>query len=176
MKIVFTGTESTFKSTLAKALADEFSLNYVPEFARTYLEEIAPDTPVDPMPRKDYDRIEEGQLLIQKNNDYFTLNGSGVFDTDGTVLYIWKQDKFGESDAHLLEIPEDIIYFLCHPNVKAGQDPLRIDARRRVELHETYLTVLGKLPNRVIHLNEDTLERRMAEARKVIRGLLNDAV
>ena len=176
MKIVFTGTESTYKSTLAKALADEFSLNYVPEFARTYLEEIAPDTPVDPMPRQDFDRIEEGQLLSQKINSYFAVNGNGAFDTDGTVLYIWKKDKFGESDSELLEIPEDVIYFLCHPNVKAGQDPLRIDAQRREELHAKYLTVLSELPNRVIHLKENTLEKRMAKARKVIRGLLNDAV
>ena len=176
MKIVFTGTESTYKSTLAKTVADEFSLTYVPEFARTYLEEIAPGTSVDPLPRQDYDRIEEGQLLRQKNNEYFTPNGSGVFDTDGTVLYIWKKDKFGESDAQLLEIPEDIIYFLCHPNVKAEQDPLRVDAQRREELHTKYLKVLGLLPNRVIHLKENTLESRRAKAKKVIRGLLNDTV
>ena len=176
MKIVFTGTESTYKSTLAKAIADEFSLNYVPEYARTYLEEIAPSTPVDPMPRQDYDRIEEGQLLSQKTNGYFTRNAPGVFDTDGTVLYIWKKDKFGETDTQLLEIPEDIIYFLCYPNVEAGQDPLRVDAERREELHAQYQAVLSALPNRIIHLNENTLEGRMAKAQQVIRGLLNDAV
>ena len=82
------------------------------------------------MLRQDYDRIEEGQLLSQKTNGYFTRNASGVFDTDGTVR-IWKKDKFGETDIQLLEIPEDIIYFLCHPNVEAGQDPLRVDAQRR---------------------------------------------
>lgn len=176
MKIVFTGTESTYKSTLAKAMAEEFSLTYVPEYARRYLEEFARGTPVDPMPRQDYDRIEEGQLLSQKSNDYFTLNGSGVFDTDGTVLYIWKKDKFGEIDIQLLEIPEDVIYFLCYPNVAAGQDPLRVDAQRREELHEKYVAVLSQLPNRVIHLNESTLEGRMVKAQQVIKGVLNDAV
>ena len=176
MKIVFTGTESTYKSTLAKAIAEEFSLTYVPEYARTYLEEIAPGTPVDPMPRKDYDCIEEGQLLSQRNNGYYTHNGSGVFDTDGTVLHIWKEDKFGETDTLLLQIPEDIIYFLCHPNVEAGLDPLRVDAQRREELHAKYVAVLGELPNRIIHLNENTLESRMTKAMQVIRGLLNDAV
>lgn len=176
MKIVFTGTESTFKSTLAKAIAEEFSLTYVPEFARTYLEEISPDTPIDPMPRQDYGKIEEGQLLSQKVNGYFALNGSGVFDTDGTVLFIWKEDKFDELDSRLLEIPEDVIYFLCHPNVDAGQDPLRVDAPRREELHKKYVALLSELPNRVIHLNESTLEGRMAKAQQVIKGLLNDTV
>lgn len=176
MKIVFTGTESTLKSTLAKAIAKEFSLIYVPEFARTYLEEIAPGTPVDPMPRQDYIRIEEGQLLSQKINGYFTKNTSGIFDTDGTVLYIWKQDKFGEIDAQLLDIPEDVIYFLCHPNVNAGKDPLRVDATRREELHAKYVAVLSALSNPVIQLNQDTLEGRMAKAQQVIRELLNNAV
>ena len=176
MKIVFTGTESTYKSTLAKASAEEFSMTYVAEFARTYLEEISSGTPVDPMPRAEYDRIEEGQLRNQKNNGYFTKNSSGIFDTDGTVLYIWKQDKFGKIDSQLLEIPEDVIYFLCHPNVEIGQDPLRVDAHRREELHEKYVALLSQLPNRVIHLNEKTLEDRMAKVKKVIAELLNDAV
>lgn len=176
MKIVFTGAESTYKSTLAKAISAKFALNYVPEFARTYLEEFSPGTPVDPMPRSAYDQIEEGQLLLQNNNAYFTENGRGVFDTDGTVLHIWKQDKFGESDTQLLRIPEDVIYFLCYPNVKAGQDPLRVDVQRREELHQRYAALLSQLPNRVIHLNEETLEARIATAQKVIKELLNDAV
>lgn len=176
MKIVFTGTESTFKSTLAKAVAEEFSMSYIPEFARVYLEEIAPDTPVDPMPRSAYDRIEKGQLISQQNNHYFTQNGNVVFDTDGTVLHIWKQDKFGVTDPQLLDVPEDVIYFLCHPNVEACQDALRIDADRREELHLRYEALLRLLPNKVIHLNQESLEARLVHATKRTREILNHPV
>ena len=72
MRIVVTGTESTYKSTLTKALAQQFSFVHTIEYAREYLEEIAPNTPVDPMPRADYDRIEQGQLQTQNRTDTLT--------------------------------------------------------------------------------------------------------
>ena len=37
-KIIFTGPESTGKSTLAKKLSQLYNTVWVPEFARTYLE------------------------------------------------------------------------------------------------------------------------------------------
>ncbi|MBA4737748.1 MAG: ATP-binding protein [Cryomorphaceae bacterium] len=176
MKIVVTGTESTYKSTLTQALAQQFSFVYTKEYAREYLEEIEPDTPVNPMPRADYDRIEQGQLQSQKSHGYFDNFGHRIFDTDGITLYIWKADKYGELDPKLLDIPEDVIYFLCYPNVPAGEDRLRIDAQRRTSLHGEYLNVLHRLPNKVIHLDQPTLEARLAYAQKSIEELLNDAV
>ena len=176
MKIVVTGTESTYKSTLTRALAQQFSFVYTKEYAREYLEEIAPDTPTDPMPRADYDRIEQGQLQTQKSHGYLDNFGHRIFDTDGITLYIWKADKYGEIDPELLKVPEDVIYFLCYPNVPAGEDRLRIDSQRRTSLHREYLNVLNSLPNEVVHLDQPTLEGRLAYAKKTIKELLNDAV
>ena len=176
MRIVVTGTESTYKSTLTKALVQQFSFVHTKEYAREYLEEIAPNTPVDPMPRADYDRIEQGQLQTQKSHGYFDNLGHRIFDTDGITLHIWKADKYGEIDPELLKVPEDVIYFLCYPNVPAGEDRLRIDAQRRTSLHREYLNVLNRLPNTVVHLDQPTLKGRLAYAQKTIEELLNDAV
>ncbi len=176
MKIVVTGAESTYKSTLTKMLATKYSFVHTSEYAREYLEEIAPNTPVDPIPRADYDRIEQGQLQLQKSQGYFHTNGHRIFDTDGITLYIWKADKYGEIDTELLDIPEDVIYFLCYPNVPAGKDRLRIDSERRAKLHREYLDLLNSLPNNVLHLDQPTLEGRLACARKTIEELLNNAV
>ena len=120
MHFVFTGTESTFKSTIAKKIAIHFNLLYIPEFARTYLEEISPNTQINPIVRKDYNLIEEGQLALLSSQGYFDSNQPKVFDTDGTVLHIWKTDKFDVIDHELLNIPSHIIYFLCYPNVEGG--------------------------------------------------------
>ena len=39
LRIVLYGPESTGKTTLAKALAEHYQTTWVPEFARTYLQE-----------------------------------------------------------------------------------------------------------------------------------------
>lgn len=176
MKIVFTGTESTYKSTLAKALAEEFAFIYVPEYARAYLENVAPNVPVDPMPRLHYDAIEKGQLQLQRTHGYFSKNTKAIFDTDATVLHIWKEDKFDERDLRLLDIPNDVVYFLCYPNVAAAVDPLRVDLERREELHQRYEKLLEQLPNKVIHLNQGSLEERLIFAKSVLEERLNDPV
>ena len=176
MHFVFTGTESTFKSTVATRIAMHFNLLYIPEFARTYLEEISPNTQIKPIARKDYNLIEEGQLALLSSQGYFDSNQPKVFDTDGTVLHIWKTDKFDVIDHELLNIPSHIIYFLCYPNVEGAYDPLRMDLDRRDVLHEQYVNVLKELPNTTIHLNQETLEERVIFATTQIERLLNDSI
>ena len=39
IKIAFVGPESTGKTTLASQLAEEFNTNWIPEFARDYLQD-----------------------------------------------------------------------------------------------------------------------------------------
>lgn len=176
MKIVFTGTESTFKSSLASALAEDFGVPYVPEYARTFLEDIAPETPIDPMPRAAYDTIEEGQLNLQCKHGYFSEGTSAIFDTDGTVLHLWKADKFDEVDDRLLAIPEDVIFCLCYPNVQAGADPLRVDEVRREELHERYKRLLSTLPNKVWHLDKPNFQDRYLQAKQYMQQYLDDTI
>ena len=176
MHFVFTGTESTFKSTISKKIAEHFNLLCIPEYARTFLEAIAPNTQINPMTREDYNLIEEGQLALLTSQGYFNSDETKVFDTDGTVLHVWKTDKFDIVDNELLDIPNHIIYFLCYPNVNAAYDPLRVDSERRDYLHKRYVNVLNKLPNTTIHLNHETLEERVLFAKTEIKRLLNDSI
>ena len=110
--------------------------------------------------------IEEGQLALLTSQGYFNSDETKVFDTDGTVLHVWKTDKFDVVDNELLDIPNHIIYFLCYPNVNAAYDPLRTDSERRDYLHKRYVNVLNKLPNTTIHLNHETLEERVLSPRQ----------
>ncbi len=176
MHIVFTGTESTFKTAIAKRIAAHFNLSYVPEYSRTYLEEIAPYTKITPLSKEDYDRIEEGQLALLYSQGYYDFQQPKIFDTDGMVLHIWKADKFDCVDDKLLEIPRHIVYFLCYPNVAPVEDPLRVDIERRDVLHEKYMDVLNQLPNTIIHLNQVTLENRVLFATTEIQRLLNHSI
>lgn len=175
MHFVFTGTESTFKSTISKKIAAHFNLLCIPEYARTYLE-ASPNTQINPMTRADYNLIEEGQLALLTSQGYYNSDQTKVFDTDGIVLHVWKTDKFDVVDDELLNIPNHIIYFLCYPNVKGAYDPLRIDLERRDYLHKQYVNVLNELPNTTIHLYHETLEERLLFAKTEIERLLNDSI
>ena len=175
MHFVFTGTESTFKSTISKKIAAHFNLLCIPEYARTYLE-ASPNKQINPMTRADYNLIEEGQLALLTSQGYYNSDQTKVFDTDGTVLHVWKTDKFDVVDDELLNIPNHIIYFLCYPNVKGAYDPLRIDLERRDYLHKQYVNVLNELPNTTIHLYHETLEERLLFAKTEIERLLNDSI
>lgn len=175
MHFVFTGTESTFKSTISKKIAAHFNLLCIPEYARTYLE-ASPNTQINPMTRADYNLIEEGQLALLTSQGYYNSDQTKVFDTDSIVLHVWKTDKFDVVDDELLNIPNHIIYFLCYPNVKGAYDPLRIDLERRDYLHKQYVNVLNELPNTTIHLYHETLEERLLFAKTEIERLLNDSI
>ena len=59
-KIILTGPESSGKTTLAKQLAERFQTTWVPEFARTYLDNLT-----RPYREDDLLRIAQGQKDLE---------------------------------------------------------------------------------------------------------------
>lgn len=171
MHIVLTGTESTFKSSLAAAIAEEFNIPLLEEYARLYLDGQTEPIELQPMDRKHYDLIERGQIQAQKAMGYFEKGQSVVFDTDGVVLYLWKKDKYGEVDAALLDVPKHIVYLFCRANVEAIEDALRVDGHRRVELDQKYQEVLQDLDNTIVELDAPTFEERKEQAIESLHAL-----
>lgn len=161
--IVLTGTESTFKSTLAQALSAHFGFPWVEEYARQYIQDLNPAPNMHDFPKAHFDAICQGQLRAQQAAGYSNnASDSVLFDTDGITLYLWGKDKFGEDERELLDTPSHIHYLLCAPTNKAADDVQRIDRERREELHERYTEVLrGKT---VEVLSAVSFEDRLAEA------------
>lgn len=171
MHIVLTGTESTFKTSLAQAIAKEFNLPVLGEYARRYLEDRQESIELNPMERGHFDRIEREQIQAQKAVGYFEKGKPVVFDTDGVVLYLWKKDKYGELDATLLDVPKHIVYLFCRANVEAFEDALRVDGHRRAELDQNYHEVLNGMGNTVIELDAPTFKKRQAQAFEALYAL-----
>ena len=96
IRIAITGPESTGKSTFARKLAEHYKTVWVPEFARTYINQL--DRPYD---QYDLTKMAKGQIsherkLISKANKYLFC------DTELTVIKIWSEHKYGNVDPNIL--------------------------------------------------------------------------
>lgn len=121
-KIVVIGPESTGKSTLSKALAEELATAWVPEYARGYLEEL------------DHDYIEEDLIVIAKgqlkleDELYEQALGFLICDTDLYVIKVWSEAKYGRCDDWILEEiakRKYDLYLLTDIDMPWEDDPLR---------------------------------------------------
>lgn len=96
-KVVVIGPESTGKSTLSAALANELSTVWVPEYARTYL-----DTLHRPYTEADLLSIANGQLASEDSLSA-TATNTLICDTDLYVVKVWSEHKYGRCHSHILE-------------------------------------------------------------------------
>lgn len=128
------GPESTGKSTLAKYLAHRFGGVLVSEYAREYMENLAPSYEYT---YKDVVAIAQHQVeeLSSLNSDLL------IFDTEMIVTKVWFQHKFGKCPEFLLqalsEYPMDV-YLLCYPDMPWQPDPVRENPDIREYLFDWY--------------------------------------
>lgn len=121
-KIVITGPESSGKSTLSQQLAAHFHTRWVPEFARSYLEQL--DRPYG---QEDLLEIARGQAALE---DREKLDASQYLfcDTGLEVIKIWSLFKYGNVDPRIermLAARSYDFYLLCTPDLEWTPDPLR---------------------------------------------------
>jgi NadR type nicotinamide-nucleotide adenylyltransferase len=161
-KIVIIGPESTGKSTLSKALAEQLNTVWVPEYARTYLEQHG-----QAYHYEDLTAIAKGQLAseeewVQQANKYL------ICDTDLYVLKVWSEHKYGQVDAFILEAIAQRhydAYILCDIDMPWSADPLREhpDPEMRQYFYNIYKDIVlhsGK-PFSIVSGHE---EERLAQA------------
>ena len=138
IRIAITGPESSGKSTLCQALSKHYEVEYIPEFARSYLEK---NNGV--YIQTDLDEIGKGQLdLIQSSKAEMVIS-----DTDFSVLEIWSQYKYNETSKLIQDLARKKLFdlhILCTPDIPWEEDPLRENPDNRDELFELYLNALKK--------------------------------
>lgn len=137
IKVAITGPESSGKTTLSEQLANHFNVEWVPEFARTYLIERG-----GAYTQKDLDAIAKGQFEeMEKVQDREVV----FYDTDLTVIKIWSEYKYNSSSTkidELLRKQEVDLYLLCKPDLPWEEDPLRENPNNREVLYHLYLDAL----------------------------------
>lgn len=122
-RIVIIGPESTGKSTLATQLAAHFKTVWVPEYARTYLEEI--DRPYNV---SDLLEIAKGQISLEDRLANVAKNEMLFCDTDLYVLKVWSESKYGTCHEFILEniaARKYDLYILTDIDMPWADDPLR---------------------------------------------------
>jgi len=166
IRIAVTGPESTGKTTLAKQLAELFNGQYIPEYAREYIEKL---------PRhytfEDVENIAKAQV-----EQYVTAN-SGVsefifFDTWLIITKVWFKWVFGEVPAWLeekiQECPIDL-FLLCRPDLPWEADSVRENGgENRIRLFESYRTELINYGFNFVEI-EGVGEMRVVNAEAAIR-------
>lgn len=157
-----TGPESTGKTSLAEALAEHYGAPAVPEYARTYLENLD-----RAYVEEDLLHIARGQLAWEE--EYADRAGERlIIDTSLVVLKIWSEYKYGRCHPFILENLRERrydLFLLCRPDLPWSFDPLREHPDKREELFNIYqreLTALG-FPYEVISgRGEERIARALA--------------
>jgi NadR type nicotinamide-nucleotide adenylyltransferase len=132
------GPESTGKTTLAKALAQQFHGTYVPEYAREYIERKGTrDVTFDELCEIAKHQIEQIKLTANSQQPI------AIFDTDLIVTKVWFSYAFGIVPQWLTEAilryPMDA-YLLTAPDIPWQPDPARYNGSDaiRQELFDRY--------------------------------------
>jgi NadR type nicotinamide-nucleotide adenylyltransferase len=135
LKIAITGPESTGKSTLAAQLAHHYQAPWVPEYARTYLEQLN-----RPYEAHDLEQIAQGQQELwaaQAALDPALL----ILDTELLVLKIWSEHAYGTSAPSILEgLQKQAVdlYLLLNVDLPWEPDPQREHPHLRQFFYDWY--------------------------------------
>jgi NadR type nicotinamide-nucleotide adenylyltransferase len=169
-KVVVIGPECTGKSELSAFLANHFSTEWVPEYARGYLDNL-----VRPYQQHDLTTIAHGQLRLE---DKSLLHSNDVMfcDTNLYVIKVWSEFKYGNCDAEILKLISDRkydLYLLTYIDIPWQADPLREHPDKRQQLYEMYLKEMQNQSVPCVEIKGDRSQRQQ-NAIDAVKNLLQN--
>lgn len=175
MHIILTGTESTYKTSLAKELAKTFDVAYAGEYAREYIGNLGDSLDLRNFPREHFFAIARGQFALEHIMNYHDPEANTcIFDTDHITLEIWNNAVWNEQHPAYRTVFPHNIYLLCAPTTPWIDDGMRVDGHRREELHQMYVELLNNTGARYFTLESSNFEDRLEEAKRIISGLKSE--
>ena len=96
-RIAVIGPESTGKSELCQHLARHYDTEWVPEYARFYLDRLEGEYQQD-----DLKAIAEGQLSREDEKSEYA-NEYLICDTNLIIIKVWSDHKYGNTDSWIEE-------------------------------------------------------------------------
>jgi len=174
LRVVLYGPESTGKTTLAKALADHYQTSWVPEFARSYLQEKW-DKQQAVCTLADLPIIAQGQLAAE-NTAIAQANRLIFCDTNILVTKVWSETHFEgycapELNTILAQTHYDL-YLLTSIDVPWEKDDLRDRPNDREQMF-IYFKQQLEAYNFPFLVLEGSLEGRIQKAVNTIDQLLD---
>lgn len=137
LKIAILGPESTGKTELAQQLALHFGVSWVPEYARTYVEQLNALYTFEDVCAIAREQIKEE--LIWENSA--SKDRLVLFDTSLIITKVWFEFCFGKVPAFLttrLNRNFFDLYLLCFPDLPWVPDPVREHGDDRDYFFEWY--------------------------------------
>ncbi len=164
IKVAITGPECSGKTDLAQFLAMHYQTQWVPEFAREYLNSLN-----RPYEQSDLADIARGQLRAEDN--MMTLaNRLLICDTDMVVIKIWSEVKYGTADSFVESTARQHRYdlhLLTYIDVPWEDDPQREHPQYREGLYARYQAALLELGIPYIDIRGLREERRALAIRAI---------
>ena len=167
MKIVFSGPESTGKTTTSKYVAEKLKLPLVHEYAREHIEALTEAYTYEDVLHIARKQIELELAAKEKSNII-------ICDTDLITIKIWLQYYGWEIpewiDAHLQSFPASH-YLLMYPNIDWVKDEQRQNEHDRLSLFEQHKKEVIKT-GIAFEVVDEVLERRNETAIEIIKKLI----
>lgn len=173
-RIVVLGAESTGTTTMAKALAERFKTNWVPEFGRTYAEGKMY------LPNYSQWKTDEFIYIANRQNELEnelarTANKFLICDTDSFATSIWHERYMGFMSQEVEKLSEDRkhdLYLLTDVDIPFVQDGTRDGEHIRLGMHRRFIEELIKHKKTFVVLSGTRKERleKAAEACDKILG------
>ena len=157
LTVAIVGAECAGKTTLAQSLAEYYRAPWVPEYARTYLQQPT-YTPADVR------AIARGQHAAEA-----AAAGAPLLfaDTDLVVIKVWWNVRFGGADPWVDTALADTLarrrrraYLLAIPDIPWVADALRENPDDRPALHERYRRLLQSLGVDFVEIGGSHTDRR----------------
>jgi len=135
IRIVFTGSESTGKSTLAAEVAKHYGVDVVPEFVRTFAEQRG-----GVIEFSDHGPIARGQMALE---DEYIARGAKLLiqDTDLLSTVVYCRHYFGRCPEWIeaaARARRPDLYLLCEIDVPWVADGVRDRGHMREEMHRLF--------------------------------------
>ena len=138
-RVVVIGPESTGKSTLAASLAKHYATEWVPEYARQYVDRLDRD-----YKQSDLLEITKGQLASELNKEQ-KAKRILIYDTNLLVLKIWSDYKYGSCDPEIIKKFKEKkydLYLLTYIDVPWEDDSQREHPKLRKFFYSAYKSEL----------------------------------
>ena len=141
-RVVITGSESTGKTTLTKALAEHLDCPYSLEAARGYVEERGRALTVD-----DISPIATRQIELEETAIH-QAHGLVIHDTDLLSTLIYAQHYYGVSPEWIRKMATERVadlYLLCDIDLPWMSDGLQRDSgstEQRLDIHHQFIDLL----------------------------------